>query len=423
MTTITIPQKALVMLVGPAGSGKSSFAAQHFRASEIVSSDVCREMVSDNMEDMACSSKAFELFHFWIEKRLQLGRLTVADATNLNPKARTTLREIAAKYDMPIVVFALDSSLALCKKQNRGRTRYVPEHVIAQHYGRMVEAMPALVQEGYQAVYPIRPRETPVEVVVESDQISAPGFDVIGDLHGTYDELVHLVFLLGYEVDPSSSSITHPAGRKLVFVGDLTDRGPSSVEVLHFVHIALANGSYATMGNHDNKLYRYLKGNNVRAAHGLARTIQQLESCSEEEKHRFRDMLASLPHYLRLTVPGHDELVVCHAGMPREMVGRPQTGEVKSHCLYGATTGEKDENGFPIRTENWKQTWPAGGPVLVHGHTVKEEPFDPDGYNVVCVDQGAVRGGKLTAYRYPERVCVSVQAPRDYAAEWDSAEV
>src|SRR5438067_6625699 len=95
---IVIPELALVLLVGPSGSGKSTFARKHFRPTEILSSDFFRGLICDDEANQAVSADAFELLHLTAAKRLAAGRLTVIDATNVQPEARKPLLELAKRY-------------------------------------------------------------------------------------------------------------------------------------------------------------------------------------------------------------------------------------------------------------------------------------------------------------------------------------
>src|SRR6478672_3647989 len=95
---ISVPKLSLVVLIGPSGAGKSTFARRHFLPTEIVSSDACRGMVSDNENDQAATPDAFELLHFVVGKRLALGRLTVVDATNVQPEGRAPLVALARQH-------------------------------------------------------------------------------------------------------------------------------------------------------------------------------------------------------------------------------------------------------------------------------------------------------------------------------------
>src|SRR5579862_7509868 len=95
---IAIPRNTLAVLIGPAGSGKSFFAAKHFLPTQIVSSDECRALISDDPSNQLVSDHAFDLMRFIIEKRLRLGRLTVADATNLTFETRRPFLKVALQF-------------------------------------------------------------------------------------------------------------------------------------------------------------------------------------------------------------------------------------------------------------------------------------------------------------------------------------
>jgi protein phosphatase len=163
MDSITIPGNALVILLGPPGCGKSTFARCHFRETEVVSSDACRRLVSDDEANQAATPQAFAVFHSIIRGRLSLGRLTVADATNVSPGARASLRAHAARFGVPAVVLALEVPLELCLAQARGRARQVRPEVIAQHYELFLEAKRLLPEEGYHAIHRVGP-DTRIEV-------------------------------------------------------------------------------------------------------------------------------------------------------------------------------------------------------------------------------------------------------------------
>lgn len=114
-----MPEPALVLLVGASGSGKSTFALQHFLPTEVVSSDACRGLVADDENDMAATEAAFELVHLIASKRLEAARLTVIDATNVKPEFRAPLVALARAYDVPAVAIVLDVPERLCHERNR----------------------------------------------------------------------------------------------------------------------------------------------------------------------------------------------------------------------------------------------------------------------------------------------------------------
>lgn len=107
--TISIPKLSLVVLIGPSGSGKSTFARKHFLPTEVLSSDACRAMISDAENDQTVTYDAFAVLHFIAAKRLALGRLTVIDATNVQPEARKPLVELARQYHCLPVAIVLNS--------------------------------------------------------------------------------------------------------------------------------------------------------------------------------------------------------------------------------------------------------------------------------------------------------------------------
>src|ERR671933_1651915 len=117
--TITLPDLSLVVLIGPSGSGKSTFARQHFKTTEVLSSDFCRALVSDDENDQAATKDAFEVLHFVAGKRLAAGRLTVVDATNVQPEARKPLVALAREHHVLPVAIVLNLPERLCHERNR----------------------------------------------------------------------------------------------------------------------------------------------------------------------------------------------------------------------------------------------------------------------------------------------------------------
>lgn len=157
--TIVIPSNALVILSGPASSGKSTFAARHFRPSQIVSSDACREMVSDDAADQACSGDAFAILHAIVRARLKRRRLTVVDSTALSADSRSGLRKIAEEFGAPVVVLFFDVSEMTCLMRNEQRARRVPPEVVRRQCAQARQAAERISAEGYFRVYLLSPRD------------------------------------------------------------------------------------------------------------------------------------------------------------------------------------------------------------------------------------------------------------------------
>jgi protein phosphatase len=424
--TIKIPKLSLVVLVGPSGSGKSTFARRHFRPTEILSSDACRGMISDNENDQTVTNEAFEVLHFVAAKRLALGRLTVIDATNVQPEARKPLVELARRYHFLPVAIVLYLPEKVCQERNRGRPdRDFGPHVIRNQKSQLRRSLRGLQREGFRHVFLL---ETPEEVeaaIVErvplwNDKRDEHGpFDIIGDVHGCCDELEALLKCLGYTEtrletnDPlwGDRSFFHPEGRRAIFLGDLVDRGPRILDTVRPVRNMVVQGSALCVpGNHDMKLLKKLRGKNVQITHGLANTLAEIAALSEAVRIPFERSLADflddlVSHY----VFDGGKLVVAHAGMKEEMQGRG-SAKVRDFALYGETTGETDEFGLPVRFD-WASEY-RGQAIVVYGHTPVPEP---DWLNrTVNIDTGCVFGGKLTALRYPEKEFVSVPAARTY---------
>jgi len=416
---IKIPKLSLVVLVGPSGSGKSTFARRHFKPTEVLSSDFCRGMVSDDENDQTVTKDAFEVLHFIAGKRLGLGRLTVVDATNVQPEARKPLVELARRYHVLPVAIVLDLHERICQDRNVGRSdRDFGPHVIRNQKSQLRRGLRGLKREGFRYVFVL---ETPEEVEAGvgervplwNDKRDEHGpFDIIGDVHGCCDELEELLGRLGYAAPVGGAPFySHPEGRRAIFVGDLVDRGPRVLDTLRLVRAMVDGGSALCVpGNHDAKLLKKLRGKNVQITHGLANTLAEIDALPEGVRGPFCDELAGfLDGLISHFVLDDGKLVVAHAGMKESMQGRG-SARVRDFALYGETTGETDEFGLPVRF-NWASEY-RGTAMVVYGHTPVPEP---DWLNrTVNIDTGCVFGGKLTALRYPEKEFISVPAAQTY---------
>ncbi len=146
---VQIPAPALVVLCGPAGSGKSTFAHRHFPDTSIVSSDHCRAMIADDEANIRVSREAFELFHHIIELRLRHRHLTVADSTALRPEARKTLLHIGRQCVVPTVAILFDVAEATCLRRDEGRPRQVGGAVIHRQWKAFQQALHRVPNEGF----------------------------------------------------------------------------------------------------------------------------------------------------------------------------------------------------------------------------------------------------------------------------------
>src|SRR5438874_13228880 len=336
---ISIPNLSLVVLIGPSGSGKSTVARKHFLPTEVLSSDACRGMVSDDESNQAVTNEAFALLHFIAARRLALGRLTVIDATNVQPESRKPLVEMARKYHCLPVAMVLNLPERLCQDRNRLRDeRSFGPHVVRQQVSQLRRSLRGLGREGFRHVFVLEAPEEVDAATVErvplwNDKRAEHGpFDIIGDVHGCCDELETLLQRLGYVailLDSEESvwgnrSYVHPQGRKAVFVGDLVDRGPRILDTVRLVRNMVRGGSALCVpGNHDVKLLRKLRGKDVRITHGLANSLAEIDALPDDVRAAFsKDLAEFLDGLVSHYILDDGTLVVAHAGMKQEMPAR-----------------------------------------------------------------------------------------------------
>jgi protein phosphatase len=413
---ISIPELCLVVLVGASGSGKSTFARQHFLPTEVLSSDFCRGLVSDDENDQAATRDAFDVLHYVAAKRLKRGNTVVVDATNVQREARKSLISLAREHHVLPVAIVLNLPEKLCHERNQDRSdRDFGPHVVRRQSKQLRRSLKGLKKEGFRNVAVLSSPEEVAEAAFERRKSwnnlkhEHGPFDIIGDVHGCADELLELLDRLDYGVsrDGEGYAVRAPEGRKAIFLGDLVDRGPKTPEVLRLVMAMVDSGvALCIPGNHDVKLVRKLRGRDVNVAHGLAETLAQLEEEPQEFVERAADFLNGLVgHYV---LDGR-ELVVAHAGMKEELQGRA-SGKVRDFALFGETTGASDEFGLPVR-HDWAAEY-RGRATVAYGHTPVPEAEWVN--RTINLDTGCAFGGKLTALRYPENELVSVPAHHTY---------
>ncbi len=367
--TIQVPELCLLLLIGPAGAGKSTFAAARFKPTEVVSSDACRALVADDEEDQSATPAAFQVLHLIASLRLRRRRLTVVDAVNARPVDRQPLLDLARAHDCAAVAVVLDLPAELCMDRDRARRgRTVGRRVIAAQQAAIERSLPGLLAEGFAAVHVLGSREdieaatvrrVPLAVNRRWDQ--GP-FDVIGDVHGRLDALVTLLDRLGYRGESGRGGATHPAGRRAVFVGDLIGGRPDDAAVTRLVRGMVSSGTgLAVLGDRDQE---------------LAGSLAEPEAA----------FLRGLPSHLVLA---RGRLVVAHAGVRAEMQGR-DSPRITRFCL-AAEPG-------------WGASY-RGRALVVHGH----QPVPCPEWVGRTLDLDVP--GALAALRHPELELVSVEAP------------
>ena len=439
---LVLPYAGIVLLVGPSNSGKSTLLKQlmdnqKLLPSEIVSSDECRSLVSDiefidwnhRPKDEAdslydqyqkISAEAFSFMDSLIETRCRLNKLTFVDATHLYSDDRKRYITLARNNHVPIVTIVLDLDQKVLLERDKNRENPRGARRIKQQVQVFKREKRFIKKEGYQATYfisdtsdieIIRRNTKPLELDVQK------GIDIIGDIHGCYDEFIEILEKLGYAKN-NEELYVHPDGRKFLSLGDIMSRGPKSLTTMEFFlrHVK-AGLAYMIDSNHGWKIARWLEGRNVTLSHGDEYVAEELidyeEQYGKEKADQFKQELKTFllqaPSHYVLTKNGVPTLVCTHAGIKDEWIGK-QSYEISDFCRYGESEG-LNETGKPIR-KDWT-VYHKSSMLIVWGHDPKPKPLTIN--NTINIDQGLVFGGELTAFRYPEKEFVSVPADKDYS--------
>ena len=181
MADITVPEPALVVMIGAAGSGKSTFAARHFAASEVVSSDALRAVIAGDQSDQRRNAAVFRRLHGDIERRLSSAMMTVVDATNAERGARVALVSRARAAGIAAIAIVLDLPVVVVLARNAGRReaggRAVDPAIVRRHLDRIasLEGERGLTAEGFAAAWIIRSAaELDAVRIVREPAISPP---------------------------------------------------------------------------------------------------------------------------------------------------------------------------------------------------------------------------------------------------------
>lgn len=370
---IQIPELAVIAVIGDETDLIKSFLKKYFKQEEIF--NIKQEK--------------------FIEARLKVGGLAATYLPSKEEKGYKMLVELSKKQHVLLVGIVLVKQDAEVESETVSQWE---EKLKKKGFGRIYVID---IQDKFQDLEVER-----MKLANNKRELHGP-FDLIGDIHGCYDELCELLEKLGYEVDRGQHKATSKSRRIVVFCGDLVDRGPKVVDVLKLVMNMVKDGmAYTVLGNHDGKLQRKLHGANVKIIHGLEATLEQLGREPESFQMQVRDFLDQLvSHY----VFDEGKLVVAHAGLKEKLHGR-ESKVIRDLAMFGETTGKLDEYGFPIRID-WSEHY-KGRALVVYGHTPRAEAKMNNW--TINIDTGCVYGGKLTAFRYPEQEIVDVEAKAVY---------
>ncbi|MGM7636685.1 polynucleotide kinase-phosphatase [Bacillus sp. Hm123] len=445
---ITLPYAGIVLLVGPSNSGKTTFLQrlideQTIVRSEVVSSDDCRVLVSD-IEYMdwrdrpkleadqlfhqyqQISKEAFTMMDALVEARCRLNKLTFIDATHLHPDDRKRYISMARKHHVPIIAIILDAPQEVLLERDEQRDHPRGKRKLKQQFQTFKREKRFMKKEGYKATYildindlttlEMKRSNNPIEVELQA------GIDVIGDIHGCFDEMIALLEKLGYKLNEAGLYV-HPDGRKFVSLGDVMSRSPRSLDtMLFFLRHIKAGLAYMIDSNHGWKIARWLDGRKVTLTHGDEQTAEEFvqfeEQFGQEEtvkiKAELKELLLQAPSHYVFTQNGLPALVCTHAGIKDKYIGK-QSRRISDFCRYGDTDGV-DDNGKPLRKDWFIHH--NHSTLIVWGHDPKPQPLMIN--NTMNIDQGVVFGGQLTALRFPEKEFVAIKAAKDYSGSADN---
>ncbi|WP_028776440.1 polynucleotide kinase-phosphatase [Shimazuella kribbensis] len=443
-----LPYAGIVLMMGPSSSGKTTLldrliAEGILMPSEVISSDQFRTLLSDTIfmdwkghpKDEAdvlfdtyqhISKEAFEAMDFMVEKRCQLNKLTIVDATHLQSSDRLRYVQLARKHHVSISVIAIEASEQQLLEWDETREHSRGKKRIRQQQQVFKRQIRYLKKEGYSAQYVLKAEElasTSFERKANRMLLDiGEGLDIIGDIHGCFDEFMDLLVRLGYEKNEEDFYV-HPQGRKIVSLGDVMSRGPKSLDTMEFFYRHIQAGlAYMIDSNHGWKIARWLDGRKVKMQHGdekLAAEFEQFEAVHGEEKARdkkeaYRQMLLKAPSHYVLQKNDIPVAVVVHAGIKDEFIGKHDQ-VISDFCRYGEVEGF-DKQGKPMRKDWFQQH--QNSQLIIWGHDPKPQAIFIK--NTVNIDQGVVFGGNLTAFRFPEKEFVQVPAQQDYADAKDN---
>jgi protein phosphatase len=379
------------LLVISGDRSKSLFSGICISNENTISLASCCKLLSDETGSEPLPHLALELMYKILELRLRMGKFTSVEIPSLSQSTVSHLFELCNTYYYePYLVFCQETDMK------------AREHFEQSHR-----------EKGFHKVWSLNKKEIlNSRVIIEplnAIKYIEPPYDIIGDIHGCYDEVEILFGQLGYE--KKNGLYIHPEGRTPVFLGDVADRGPESMKMISFTVDMVESGKALYVpGNHCVKFARWLTGSDIMMKHGVETTAEEYlaldEASRDKLKKRFINLVENSSFYLILD---KGKLIVSHAGLKEKMIGREHR-KIRAFCLFGATTGKTDANGFPERID-WAADY-TGKPFIVYGHTPVETAAIRN--NTINIDQGCVFGGSLTALRYPELTTVSVKSERRY---------
>lgn len=402
-----IPLHSLVIMVGPAGSGKSRTASLKFSPYEIVGSEDIRYELIGDYQRMDINDIVFREVHRRVLMKLEMGERVVVDATNLRKKDRVGLAEIGSKLGVPIYYIVCNRPLAVKLEDGAHSWRNNPSGIITKHdhifrnnerdiiKGDGIANVIDTRLEDFKAIEKLPGGD--IKEVVE--QRGFRGLMVIGDIHGM--------------IAPLKDAYEWASQRGLfsVFLGDIVDYGPNSLECVDYVYDIVARGrGVSLIGNHERKIERWLeqvKYNDVRVSlsEGNKITTKAIEALNQEYRRKFEVRFKALMGFSRHHWIVGDTLFTHGAAEPEmfEINSSRLNGRFETMALFGEVdnTAPPRSDGYPNRIYKWVDRIPDGKRVMV-GHDIRStsKPLvvkGEQGGEAYFMDTGSGKGGRLTS--------------------------
>lgn len=429
MKTISVQAGTLCVMSGVPGSGKSTILANSQLPQGVVqSSDELRKVFggaliefdrNGRMEihpQQNISSVVWPAIEAVAEARAKLGLTTIIDATLIADEVpgsvgRSAFAAIAARQGVPFKVLIVDTPLEECLQRNSLRAARVPDHTVQEfHSGSLVKGengKPDAYVGAFERMsrYPYEVVDADTVIRIESRfKLPDEKWDIFGDIHGMLFELKALMQRRGYAED-ADGNWSHPEGRRILFLGDVVDRGPHSLETLRFVK-KLCDGGLAVciLGNHEDKLrmfYETAKAGKLDywKSFANAQTGMELLSLPDDDATRLISFIRSMPVYA--TYENESKVVVfAHADVKRfNFVTTPRDELLHGEANWGAFDSDAAMQRYLERVDVFATDPADAKPVreqfYVRGH-IPGTSWQP---NVVSLEAHAYQKGSLLAMR------------------------
>ncbi len=387
--TITIPESSLVLLIGPHGAGKSTFAARHFANIDILTANHCRTLLGNPPPSDARDAEVEAMHRTAVASRLRLMQLTVVDDTHTYPEERAPWLDLARRYHLLAVAIVIDLPERECKRRNSARSdREVSNRVIHGQKVRIGRALRTLRAEGFHAVHhlssvegleQVRVVQTPLNVN-RTDQRGP--FDIVGPVRGRFHGLKQLLNELGYVVD-NDNKWQAPGHRLLVFLGDLFGDADDPHVAALIGQLFASEVALAVPGPTEVALEHLLTGRPL--PDGIPVAPSAIESIAARiapdglMADRWLRQVSSWPSHLVLD---KGALVVAARGLPEEMHGR-----VSQIVRHTATIGDESA---------WMDAY-DGRAIVAHA-AGQNRAYSASGRLIDLSDSSAI-----VTWRWPER--------------------